>query len=463
MKMHRHLLCRNIAGRLFRWFRGEVLIGSMLLFVLLIGSSVSAQGIPKLPTLREQASIRQGWLRERLDTVLPQLMRDNNIDMWVVQMREYNEDPVFRALVSPTRFAARRRSIFVFYDNGSQNSVERLALGGGDQGGVYKSVRDPEHPDRELYLEAQWRMLRNIVEERQPKVIGINVSRTHAFSDGLAAGELELLKKALGPEWSERMVPSENLPLYYLAKRVPAMLPYYQTMMEIVHALITQAFSEEVITPGDTTNSDVVWWLRQQVHDRAMDSWFQPSVSVQRKGEQLDGEVVIERGDVLHTDFGVFAMGLATDTQHMGYVLREGETKPPAGLIDALHNANRLQDIVMSQMKPGLSGNQVLAASLGQMNREGINGRIYNHPIGDHGHGAGPLIGLWDRQEGVSGRGDVPLVTDMWHSIELNAITPVSEWDGQQVRIALEEDAVMNEDGSMEWILRRQEQFHLVR
>lgn len=430
---------------------------------VLFASSAAAQEIPRLPSLREQAETRQGWLAERLETVLPRLMRENHVDMWIVQMSEYAEDPVFRALTSPTRFAARRRSIFVFFDRGPEKGIERLALGGGDQGGLYQTVRDPEDPSREIYLDVQWRFLRQIVEERKPETIAINVSRTHAFSDGLASGERELLELALGPKWTSRFVPAELLPLHYLAIRTPSMLPHYVTMMQVVHGLIATAFSSEVITPGVTTTTDVVWWLRQQVHDRAMDSWFQPSVEVQRKGKELEGEVVIERGDVLHTDFGIFAMGLATDTQHMGYVLREGETQVPDGLQKALSNANRLQDIVTDQMKPGISGNKVLADSLTQMHREGIEGRIYNHPIGDHGHGAGPLIGLWDRQEGVPGRGDVLLIPNMWHSIELYAETPVPEWDGQKVRIALEEDAAMTAEGSMEWILRRQERFHLVR
>jgi Xaa-Pro aminopeptidase len=306
-------------------------------------------------------------------------------------------------------------------------------------------------------------MLRQVVEERRPETIAVDVSHTHAFSNGLAAGELELLKKALGPKWTSRFVRTELLPLHYLAVRIPEMLPYYQNMMKIVHALISTAFSNQVVTPGKTTNADVVWWLRQQVHDRAMDSWFQPSVSVQRKGETLSGEVIIQRGDVLHTDFGIYATGLATDTQHMGYVLREGETDAPEGLKKALRNGNRLQDIVMETMKPGLTGNQILAASLAQMQREGIKGRIYCHPVGDHGHGAGTIIGLWDRQEGVPGRGDTELIPNVWHSIELYATTEVPEWDNQEVRMALEEDAVMTAEGTMEWILRRQTEFHLVR
>lgn len=429
-----------------------------------LASLATAQDIPELPSLREQAEIRQGWLEDRLENVLPRLMRENHVDMWIVQMSEYNEDPVFRALVSPTRFAARRRSIFVFYDRGPEEGVERITIGGGTEGGLYTTAKDPENPEREVYLDVQWRALRHVVEERQPETIAVNVSHTHAFSDGLASGERELLEQALGPKWTSRFVRAELLPLHYLAVRVPAMMPHYVEMMKIVHGLIATAFSNEVVTPGVTTNTDVVWWLRQQVHDRAMDSWFQPSVDVQRKGEALEGDdVVIERGDVLHTDFGIFAMGLATDTQHMGYVLREGETDVPEGLKQALRNANRLQDIVMENMKPGLTGNKVLADSLAQMHREGLSGRIYNHPIGDFGHGPGPLIGLWDRQEGVPGRGDVRLIPNMWHSIELYATTPVPEWDGQEVRIALEEDAAMTAEGEMEWILRRQEEFHLVR
>jgi Xaa-Pro aminopeptidase len=251
--------------------------------------------------------------------------------------------------------------------------------------------------------------------------------------------------------------------LNYLAIRIPEMAPHYRKLMEIAHALISTAFSNTVITPGETTTTDVVWWLRQQVHDRAMDSWFQPSVSVQRKGETPSGEVVIQRGDVLHTDFGIHAMGLCTDTQHMGYVLREGEKGVPEGLMKALQNSNRLQDIVVENMKPGLTGNQILASSLAQMYKEGIKGTIYCHPVGDYGHGPGALIGLWDRQEGVPGRGEVELIPNMWHSIELNSVTAVPEWDDQEVRMALEEDAAMTSEGNMEWILNRQTKFHLVK
>jgi Xaa-Pro aminopeptidase len=187
---------------------------------------------------------------------------------------------------------------------------------------------------------------------------------------------------------------------------------------------------------------------------------------VQRNGvteAQLGDDPVIERGDVLHCDFGVTAMRLNTDTQHMGYVLRDGETDAPAGLTRALAVGNRLQDIVMAEIGPGRTGNEILASALARMRAEGIDGTVYTHPIGLHGHGAGPLIGLWDYQEGVPGRGDARVIPNMWFSIELQATSPVAEWDGQRVRMALEEDAVLGGDGVPHWPYDRQTRFHLVR
>jgi hypothetical protein len=156
-------------------------------------------------------------------------------------------------------------------------------------------------------------------------------------------------------------------------------------------------------------------------------------------------------------------MRLNTDTQHMGYVLMEGETDVPSGIRNTLARSNRLQDIHLENMKTGLTGNEILGDILQQMRTEGIVGTVYSHPLGEHGHGAGAIIGLWDRQMGVPGRGDVPLLPDTWYSIELQATTPVTEWGNQPVRSAQEEDVVIGSDGSVQWILNRQSEFHIVR
>lgn len=430
---------------------------------------MSAQVVRPLPGLREQAEIQQGWLKLRLERVLPKLMRKHGVQMWLVICREYNEDPVFFSLVSPTVFAARRRTIYVFFDRGEERGVERLALGGGSNGGLYTVYRDPDVENREIYGEGQWALLRKLIDERKPATIAINVSHTHAFSDGLSAGEREKLESALSPDTLRRFVRAENLPLEYVSLRLPEMLPTYRQMMETVHTLIGRAFSNEVIKPGVTTNADVIWWLRQRVNDAGLGTWFQPSVRVQRPAKvgvsilAEDAPVVIERGDVLHVDFGITAMRLNTDTQHMAYVLKEGERDAPAGLKRALANGNRLQDLLLERMKPGQSGNEVLAATLAAMRAEQIKGTVYTHPVGDHGHGAGPLVGLWDRQQGVPGRGDVQLLPSTWFSIELAATTPVPEWGNQELWIGLEEDAAIDEGGRITWVLRRQTDYHLIR
>jgi hypothetical protein len=225
-------------------------------------------------------------------------------------------------------------------------------------------------------------------------------------------------------------------------------------------------FSSAVVQPGTTRTSDLTWFFRQRVNDLGLGTWFQPSVDVQRKGSReadLGAAPVIQRGDVLHCDFGITAMGLNTDTQHMAYVLRDGETDAPAGLKRALARGNRMQDILLEQTKVGKTGNEVLAAVLQQAKAEGLDGTMYSHPIGDHGHGAGPIIGLWDYQDGVPGRGDVPVIANTWFSTELQVTTPVAEWEGQRVRMALEEDAEMTPDAVMRWSLRRQTELHLVR
>ncbi len=430
-----------------------------LLAGLCLAISLLAQ--PALPPLRQQAAIQQEWLKVRLERVLPAAMRKHGVEMWLVISREYNEDPVFHSLVS---------TIYVFHDRGPERGVDRLALGGVSQGGLYTVYRETGAAEtKELVGDAQWQLLRRLIDERKPKNIAIDISHTHAFADGLSAGEREQLEAALGPANVAKFVRAELLGLDYVEARLPEMMPRYRILQQHAHALIRRAFSNEVVKPGVTTNQDIVWWLRQQAHDQGFGTWFQPSVRVQKPAGAAvsllaeDAPVVIGRGDVLHVDFGLTALRLNTDTQHMGYVLRAGETAPPPGLILALQKGKRMQDHLLHRMKPGLSGNAVLSEALADVLDSGIKGTIYSHPIGDHGHGAGPLIGLWDRQQGVPGRGDVPLKPGTWFSIELSARVPVAEWNRQEVFIGMEEEAFMDEEGKMHWVLARQENFHLVK
>ena len=326
--------------------------------------------IHPLPTLREQATEQQAWLEARVDRVLPALMDEYDVDMWVLSMREYGEDPVFWSITSPTTFAARRRSIYVFTLQ-PDGTVERLALGGSSQGGVFEAYRStrpaPTQDTGELVGDEQWQLLRELIEDRDPASIALNIDLDWAFSDGLHAGEREVLEEALGP-YNDRVVREPRLALNYISLRIPEMMPRYRQIMETVHAVISEAFSNAVITPGETSTEDVIWWLRQRVQGLGYQVWFQPSVDVTREGSgRISGDTVIQPGDLLWTDFGVVAMNLHTDTQHLGYVLKPGETEAPAGLQACLADSNRMQELLLEEMEPGRTGNAILASTLARM------------------------------------------------------------------------------------------------
>jgi hypothetical protein len=460
-------------------------LAKLLLPTLALASVVGAQDVQlnrPFGTLREQADMQQRWLQRRMETILPALMRKYGVDFWVVPMREYNEDPIFTSIVSPTTFAARRRTIYVFHDKCAATpapancGVDRIALGGSSQGGVFQAVRSTQAAagpagssvarNAELWGDEQWQVLKKLIDDRQPKSITLNTSTVFAFADGLSSGEMEGMKKAIGPQWTSKIKSIDGLAVDFIAARLPEEEVIFKKMTDVVWGIIDTAFSNVVITPGVTRTEDVVWWMRQRVNDLGLGTWFQPSVEVQRMGvtdEQLGANPVIQRGDVLHCDFGIVAHRLNTDTQHMGYVLRVGETDVPAGIKKALENSNKLQEIVMNEIRPGRTGNEILKASRDAMKAQGIDGTVYTHPIGMHGHGAGPLIGLWDYQDGVPGRGDAKVIPGMWFSIELQATTPVREWNGQPVRSAQEEDAIVAADGKIRWASKRQTQYWLVR
>lgn len=348
---------------------------------------------------------------------------------------------------------ARRRTILVFFDRGEKEGVERLAVARYDIGTFFKAAWEKEkQPD-------QWKRLVQIIQERNPRNIALNMSPTFALADGLTHSEYESLLAALPESYRQRIVSGERLAIGWLETRIPEEMEVYPTICRIAHRIIAEGLSDRVIQPGFTTTDDVQWWYRERIRELRLTTWFHPSVSVQRAGEpeatdsfaSRPGPKTIQRGDLIHVDFGISYLGLNTDTQQHAYVLRHGESDAPQGLKKALALGNRLQDILTSNFVAGRSGNEILRRSLEQARQEGIQGSIYTHPIGFHGHAAGPTIGLWDQQEGVPGKGDYPLYPNTAHSIELNVRARIPEWDNKEIRIMLEEDAFF--DGSKVWYI----------
>jgi Xaa-Pro aminopeptidase len=425
--------------------------------LILLGTSAFSQ---KILSEKERAEVVDEILEERMTKLLPALMREAGIDMWVIISREYNEDPVMKTMLPAVWLSARRRTIMVFTDKGEKEGVERLAIARYDVGNLLKGEWDLHtNPD-------QWEALIKVIKERNPKKIGLNFSQYYAHADGLTYTEQKEFMAKLPKEFHERVVSASNLAVSWLETRTEREMAIYEQISRISHQIIDEAFSDKVIQVGVTTTDDVVWWMRQKVTDLGLETWFHPTVDVQRYNpENFDHlrtftkrptKQIIMPGDLLHCDFGITYLRLNTDHQRHAYVLRAGETDIPEFLKKAFQQGNRLQECLTENFKAGKSGNEILANALVQSKKEGINGTIYTHPIGNHGHAAGPTIGMWDNQGKTIGAGDYPLRYNTAYSIELNAAVEITEWK-KTIRIMLEEDGFFDGKGNFRYIDGRQQ------
>ena len=414
--------------------------------------------------VRDQAKVVNEILDDRLNNLLPKLMERTGIDMWIIVSSEYNEDPVLRTMLPAEWLNARRRTILVFYNSPQQKVYEKLAIARYDVGTTIKAAWDMQK------FPNQWDALVDLISTRMPSKIGINTSTNFAHADGLDHTEYTEMMQKIPAAFKKNIVSAEPLAVSWLETRTEREMQFYPSMINASHKIIEEAFSEKVIIPGITTTDDVVWWLRQKTRDLGYDTWFHPSVTVQRNDpenfERLHNfskrpkDDIIIPGDLLHVDFGITYLRLNTDIQEHAYILQVGETDVPQSIKEAFTKANRLQDILTSLFAEGKTGNQILAAALAQAKKEGIEPSIYTHPIGYHGHAAGPTIGLWDQQGGVPGSGDFPMHFGTAYSIELNAASIIPEWE-KVIRIMVEEDGYFDERG-FRFINDRQRQIYLV-
>jgi len=439
-----------------------VWISLALLCVLLGFLRAQSAKTQSVLNARERAKLYNGWLKIRFDKVLPEIMRREKIDMWVVVCREHNEDPVYPTLVPYPSMFAWRLTMFVYYDRGAAG-IERLTVnryGGGD---LHKEFADYYRPAWDPGNIDPWQRLAQIIRARNPKKIAIDESETWAFADGLSASNKSMLVKSLGPEYAARLVSAERLVVGWLERRTAEELAFYPQIVALNHQIAAEAFSRKVITPGVTTIDDLAWWVRERIAELKLSTWFQPMFYIIRpQGGPGKDSRTVQRGDMLRCDIGVTYLSLNSDIQEVAYVLRENESSAPKGLQQALARGNRLQDILIGELKAGRTGNEILAAALQRARAEGLIPRIYSHPLGYNGHAAGPRIGLPDMQNGVSGMGDYPLFPDTCWAIELSVSAAIPEWNNQEIQMALEQDAAFTVRGTT-FLDGRQTTFHLIR
>ena len=424
------------------------------------GPAEQAAPAPLAP--RERVAVENRILVERLDTLLPRLMKETGIDLWLVLSREYAEDPVYFTLVPQPSFAARRTTLLAFHRK-PDGSVDRLVVNRYPLGEPYQSVWSGGD------LDAQWRALGKLIAERRLGRIGINVSRQWPIADGLSKALHDRLLEVLPEGYADRLVSAQDLVVRWTETRIPAEHGAYAQAVALARSVVADAFSSRVVTPGVTTTDDVAWYIRSRYEQLGLSVWFMPDVNLQRAGLDCDRDGpfcgtqgVIEPGDVLHTDVGLCYLKLCTDTQEMGYVLREGETEVPKGLRDAMAQGNRWQDLLLAQFRTGRTGSDVLARTRSAAEMAGIVSSTYSHPIGFFGHAAGPTIGMWDDQSGQADGGRWPLYPDTAYAIEGNIKAQVPEWGGQWVQVKLEQSALF--DGErVQYLAGRQTDWHVVR
>jgi len=428
------------------------------LFLFLIPSLGFSQQI--LP-LKDRAAIIDEIQKDRLENLLPRLMEETDLDMWVLITREYNEDPIIKTLLPPTWLNARRQTILVFSRDKISGEMSSAAITRYPFGKHIPSIWNKEKQPN------QWQALADYIVSINPKNIGVNISKSYALADGLVKTDYDELIQVLPDAYKRKVVSAEKLAVGWIETRTPKEMIIFEDLVRITHQIIAEAFSNKVITPGETTTDDVVWWFREKVLDLGLTTWFHPTVDVQRADKSdlyaFDNKSkfdVIQPGDLVHCDFGISYLTLNTDCQELAYVLRPDEDRAPEFLVQALADGNRIQDVFTNNFKEGLTGNEILKKSLKEGRSEGLRPQIYTHPLGTYGHSAGTTLGMWDSQNGVAGTGDYPLHFDTTYAIELNTKVFISQWN-KDIRVMLEEAGFFGENG-FRYVNKRQEELLLI-
>lgn len=442
-------------------------IAVLLVTLLLLLSACKrsqTDATPKLLSWSEQIAVRESWLPKRYDMLL-EMMRKHDIDMWIIVNEEFHDDPLTEYIAPPRPYVGNQ-DIFVFIDAGEQG-LRNVAITGFAEEHLRQFFESPTEP------RPAKEVLPELYATHKPKRIGLSIGGRRGVTRSLTHGSYLFLAETMGTEAAKRFVSTADLMEEFLDTRIPEEFEHYETLVHLTEVLARRALSNEVITPGKTTLGDVRRWLYDQLWEHGVRTWFQPDLRIQRKGMEKEMSrgflavseetKVIERGDLVHLDFGINYMGFSSDWQKNAYVLREGEQDAPEGLKQAFANTIALQDFLMLEAsRPGRLAGEVHKMTMAEVEKRGIIAQIYCHPLGNQGHGLGASIDFRAEKRADIGGQAKPLRGGSYISIELNTKTAVPEWGAQQVYIMQEDPAYLTDEG-WKFFRPRQEEFYLIR
>ncbi len=411
-----------------------------LLLAAILDAGLGAQEARRRWELERQIRL------DKFEQVLPRAMRDHGIDMWIVAAKENHYDPLWRDL---GRGYITGIGYYVFADRGGDR-IERLALGPSGyliaESGAY-----------DQFLPAA--RLAEVVKQRDPKRIGVNMSEEIGPADGLSVTMLAHLKRTLGEPYASRLVSAERVVADFRSHRVASEIVAFGEAATIAVQLAERALSNEVITPGKTTLEDVAWWMQDRLLDRALGSEFDmPSVYITGPDgiAATSTNRIIQPGDVLMIDWGVQLMNFGTDVKRVAYVLKPGETAPPKSIQAAFDKAIAVRDVLKKAIKPGVRADATMkvmdqalrSAGYGviEFNKPNADEKtdvVYGfHPVGNTGHDIGPSLTTWQPLQTT-----FTMHVQHLFSFEYFAYTPIAEWGGKKLRIPIEDDAILMESG----------------
>ena len=387
---------------------------------------------------------------DKFDLILPEVMRENKIDMWIIMSREGNFDPLYAEMGEGY---VGHNGYYIFTDTGLPR-IERAALG--IDGYLVEETKAYDYFGSESEL-------KEFVSKRDPKRIGLNLSKDIGGADGLSFTGRQELAEILGKKYEGRFVSAEKLISDFRSRHVATEIAAFAEAGDYSYQLAERALSNEVITPGVTTLEDVAWWMKEQLFKNNLQSSFgMPSIYVTGPNgiEATSTDRIIQRGDILMLDWGVGLMNMYTDMKRMAYVLKEGEREVPKSIQHAFDQAVKVRSIVTANIKPGITAQQnmdnVYKALQGagysriEFNKPNVDDKtdviIGCHSVGDWGHGTGPSIAHFNPLQLTY----VIKPTNLL-SIEFFAYTPMPEWGGKKLRIPLEDDAIVTDRG-VEWV-----------